>query len=474
MYFDADRRQLVSILSATHKSIWIYGQALLAICAFVGESAAGQSPVKSPTAARSGQHDYARVKTVVEVEGSLHVTGTSKKTRKLPLKVRGELFFDERTIRESGLRRVRHYWDAEAELDVDNKPQERTLRKDRNIILLTDGSPGRSRFTSPLGALTRAELELIDIPVAGLRPERLLPGQLPKRQGEWKHSNEVVAGLLGLDEVRSGQLISKLVEVTDSSCKIEISGQVKGIVEGTTTSIEVLGNYQLDRTANFVRWLALSLKETRESGFVAPGFSVVTRVRTIRQPIDVSPVLTDKILESLGLDEVAASQPLDFAPTDSQYRMLLDRRWYVLSQHGDTTVLRMVDDGDLLGTCKLDRLHKLPPGKQLSLENFQTDVRRALATNCEQILEAEETVNTQGVRMLRVVAGGRVADIPVRWIYYHLSDGRGPRLSCIFTHEASVSDRFDGLDRALTSSIEFLHPPQKSEQHARLPATVRR
>ena len=87
---------------------------------------------------------------------------------------------------------------------------------------------------------------------------------------------------------------------------------------------------------------------------------------------------------------------------------------------------------------------------------FQEDVQRALDTYCEQIVDATESVSPQGIRLLRVEAAGTVEKTPVRWVYYHLSNKEGDRLSAIFTFEASRLEQFVGVDESLTSSVQFL------------------
>ena len=129
-------------------------------------------------------------------------------------------------------------------------------------------------------------------------------------------------------------------------------------------------------------------------------------------------------------------------------------------------MLRMVDEGDLLITCKVDPLTKMLPGKQISLEGFRDDVQTALGKSCRQIISASEHVSPQGIRVLRVVASGEVKETPIRWIYYHLSDDDGKRLSFIFTHEESLDDRVAGADEALTNSVEFISKDERQASTA--------
>ena len=52
-------------------------------------------------------------------------------------------------------------------------------------------------------------------------------------------------------------------------------------------------------------------------------------------------------------------------------------------------VLRFVDSGDLLAQCNISDLTPLPTGKQVGLEAFQQDVRRAIGERFEQFEHPE-------------------------------------------------------------------------------------
>ena len=70
---------------------------------------------------------------------------------------------------------------------------------------------------------------------------------------------------------------------------------------------------------------------------------------------------------------------------------------------------------------------------------MQDDIKRSLDKNLEQLLEASEKKNSGGVRVLRVVAVGKSSDVPVRWVYAHLSDDSGsPRLAGVHHERRSI------------------------------------
>ena len=61
--------------------------------------------------------------------------------------------------------------------------------------------------------------------------------------------------------------------------------------------------------------------------------------------------------------------------------------------------------------------------------------------------------------MLRVVvsgvAHGKPAEVPIRWIYYHLADRQGRQAAFTFTVEQELLDRFADADRPIVQSLRF-------------------
>jgi len=429
---------------------------------------------------------FSRVKTVVELAGSLNVQNpkagsdgkeADKKNEKsrsaidrtadasevqIPLKVDAEMFFDELGLEGDGFPSVRHYWDAKADFEVNEKAKDhRELRSDRQVILLSKGVTATERFTSPYGPLTREEIELIDIASNGFPPERLLPNRTVDEEETWQHDDDVVAELLRISKVTDGELSSQISEIGDDIVTISIAGKVKGEIDGVNTKFEVKGNMQFDRTARLVSWIALAVREQREISFAAPGFHVVSKIRTARESIKASNALTPKLTRALNLTPTKGERLLDFKLDNMDYNLALDRRWHLVGHQKFATMLRMFEDGDLLATCKIDQLTKSVPGKHVTLDGFREDVQAALGKNAKQIVSASQSVNAQAVRVLRVVAAGEVGKTPIRWIYYHLSNDDGQRLSFIFTLESSMMSRFDAVDEEMASSVKFLEPKEE-------------
>ncbi len=94
-------------------------------------------------------------------------------------------------------------------------------------------------------------------------------------------------------------------------------------------------------------------------------------------------------------------------------------------------------------------------------------MKRALDTNLGEFLAASESLTDGGLHVMRVVATGKISDLSIEWVYYHISDDEGRRVSCVFTYESDLSDRFAAADQAVTSSLRFVEPTPKSGADAK-------
>ena len=72
-----------------------------------------------------------------------------------------------------------------------------------------------------------------------------------------------------------------------------------------------------------------------------------------------------------------------------------------------------------------------------------------------QFLQASESTNAQGQHVLRVIATGMVAELPIQWNYYLVTSPDGHRVAFAFTLEQNLVERFAEADQSLVDSVEF-------------------
>lgn len=420
------------------------------------------------TVPAAGSHQ--RVKVILDVEGQLKLNADGQGIKHIPIKAQAELEYVERTLQTGNswadLRTARSYQKATAKIRLRESDLIHELSNGRRLVVLDAGLSQATLF-SPLGPLTREELELIEVPAAGLPLTALLPGRSIKVGGQWELEDAVVARLLGLEAVSQQSVVCTLQSIEEGLAIASLEGQAAGAIGGVSSDIELKGKLNFDLRKKAVTWLTLAYKENRAIGHAQPGFEVVTKLRMVTSPSAPAPEVSEEALAGLPTTADSGQALIDLTVDTAGFQLLHDRRWRVMVERHDVTILRLVDRGDLIAQCNISPRPALPKGQQLTLEGFQNDVKQALGTNFGQIVEAAQETNENGILVQRVTAAGSAGDLPIQWTYYHLADEHGHRAALVFTIEGSLVERFAQIDRELVSGFHFL--PDKEPTPATTP-----
>lgn len=400
-----------------------------------------------------------RVTVDMTVQGILRFQGADQNVSSVPMSVTAKLVYAEKLIElpqvgSNRLRTIRFYQQAEAEIEVDGKRTRSSLIADRKLIGFQDLDHTSALF-SPLGPLTRNQLELIDVPCNSAVLDRLLPSQEVGVGKSWNHEHRLLALLLGFDMIGESDVRSRLAFADRNMALVRISGSASGDVGGVVTEMEVQGDFRFDRANRRINSVKMQIKDRREIGHAAPGLDVVAQIEVSIEPAESIHQLNDASLAQLPMQAKDGQLLLSFKSERADFGLLLDRRWHVLLDQHDLTVLRLVDGDRLIAQCNLSKLPDRANGKQRSLENFQQDIQRALEKVFSNFLEAEKYRTDSDLEVLRIVAQGKVSNVPVQWIYCHVTDQTGRRLAYVFTLDAKKVESFGQSDRALTANVRF-------------------
>jgi hypothetical protein len=403
------------------------------------------------------------VKIILEVTGTLNVNADGKEVKKLPLKVRGDLDYHELILSSDSdgqsrrhIRHIRYYDTATAAIRVDDHQHHTELRPDQRLVTV-DCAGARGDLQAPLGPLTRDELELVQVLGNSALIHQLLPGEIISQGHSWSHSNELLASLLRLDGVHENNATSTFREVQAGVAVVDLTGTVAGAVGGVTSDIDLNAVYNFDLAQKRITWLTMSIEEKRAIGHAEPGFEVKARLRLASKEADTPIQIRSESLAGLTLAPAGGSQLLLFDSVCG-FQLLHDRQWQVMVDRHDVAILRFIRQGDLIAQCNASVLPPLKPGEQLKLNSFEADVKRALGDSFGQIEEASQSISDDGIRVLRAVVSGIVADIPIQWTYYHLSDAEGRQAAVVFTLDAKLIEQFAGTDQTLVGSFQFGTP----------------
>jgi Family of unknown function (DUF6263) len=436
----------------------------LALLSAVNAQAAQTWELKSDTQAT------VRVESRIEVKGDLKLINSvetkaedvnSKEKQvvtKLPLEVTAQLRFAERPVVTNDASlislAVRDYEIAQADMKVGKGTIKNELAKEHRLIVVEQHQETHALF-SPEDSLSRDEADLID----GNADSSLFPALLPSKAvaigDSWTPSNEVLAQLMRWDIVTQSDVTLKLNRVENNVAIIDVAGKLSGGKEGITSELTLEGKLNFDLEAKICSWLALVVKENRTASQGTPGFETSSRIRVSITKSPLSERLAELDLTTLKLKSDAATQLLRYRSAAAGFEFVYEPAWRVVTDQRDLTVLRYLQRGDVLAQCNVSSLAPLNKGEQLTLEGFQAHLRQSLKDSLGEFVEGGEQLNESGVRVLRVVATGTIAEVPLQWVFYHLSDDQAHRVSIAITVNAEHAERFGRAEETLINSFYF-------------------
>lgn len=473
MQFDASGRSLVfarpKFLVAIREWMWL--------AALIALPSIGISPIcraaidddKFDLTTRDSTDAIRDVHTVIEVTGDLKLNADGKQVNRLPLRVSGTARYDERTLAprsaDGSKRDARFYHVARAAIAIGENRLDLGLSDNRKLIVAHAAPPKLTLF-SPLGPLTRDELELIQTQGSSTLLDRLAPAAPVALNAEWTHTAELLAPLLGLDVIHQADVTSTLRQMEGNIAIIDMSGQVSGAIDGVASDISLKAKYNIHVQSHRVTWLAMTIREARAIGHASPGFDVTARVRVEINEKPASAELSLSLLDQLPLDLNPGSTLVRLDSTPGGFGLLHARDWQMMVDRHDVTILRMIDQGQLIAQCNISTLPDLAAGKRVQLPEFQADIEKALAKNFGQFVEASQQKSRSGHRVLRAVVSGLASELPIQWTYYHISDDRGRQTALVFTMDAKLVEKFAGADQSMVDTFEFV------ERAAPTPASI--
>jgi hypothetical protein len=135
--------------------------------------------------------------------------------------------------------------------------------------------------------------------------------------------------------------------------------------------------------------------------------------------------------------------------------------------------MRLVDRGALIAQCNVSHLAKVDMQQLPTLPKFQEDVQKALGKNFQRFAQATESNTSSGNKIYRVVAEGNASELPIRWIYYLVSNAEGRQVVFAFTVEEALVDRLGDVDQDLVRTLVFKSPAPASVAKANEPTLAK-
>lgn len=391
------------------------------------------------------------VRVALQVKGKLRHAAGDNQSNEVPMSVSTRLTYRETFVEDSlgATQGQRLYEIAKASLKASDHTETKELSEQHRRVraILRDG---KTQLFAEEGQLSRAELDVISLPGDSLAVYKLLPGKTVSVGDQWKHDADDLAALLNLDHVGVNETKSQLDGIERGLAKMRLTGLIKGSADGVATQMRVVADYRYDTILKRVSWLQLNIEEHREAGLLNPEFVVNAELRMLIEPaqerLAIRPVKdpTDDLLL------------LQFADDELGLRLLYPRQWRIVDDRPQHLTFRLTKGDKNVAQCALSRLADLPAGRQLGLEEFQSDIQKTLEKQFVEFEDARRETRPDGLHVCRVVVRGMVSSVPVRWIYMHLADDNGQRASLVFTMDAEMVDLFATDDAIMADSLQLV------------------
>jgi hypothetical protein len=229
--------------------------------------------------------------------------------------------------------------------------------------------------------------------------------------------------------------------------------------------LNVSGNFQakLASQCAMVSWVGLVIREKRSISYAEPGFDITARIRVIREEQVRESFINATELAKLSSKASELPWVIKTGSALGHYTFLAERNWKTFIDTGEEAIFRLIATNSIVAQCNVTRLPSLDVGKQLTLAALQQEIRESLGDKFGTFVEASEKITPNKLRMMRVVVSGQSQEVPIQWIYAHMSNDLGQRVSLVFTMGANLVEQFAASDEQICGSFEIVPPPKPSE-----------
>jgi hypothetical protein len=419
-----------------------------------------------------------RVRAVLEIAGEIRLKSqTNDATAKggkmiaaktAPIKANSTVDFDEQYEignQLTGCKSYQHYHESGSEIQIDRHITKTSLREQCNDILRVGSDQGLIA-TCPNSPLFAAERDLIEGPINTMFIDQLLTDKEVQIADKWIIDNTIACRLLNMDAIQAGKLVMCLVGADDAKAQLELDGTLSASVRQVPTTLKIEGKAQLDRKTSTISWFAVKITETREISEAEPGFQITAQLRILRSPIEA--MSTGETLKTVSakMGTMESASLFQFQSDLGYYRFVANRKWSTYRDSGEEATLRYVVNNRVVAQCNITNMIDYEPGRQLSLEGFQADVKTALGKALIEVVEASERLSVNKLRLLRIVSRGETQGVDIQWIHYHISNDDGRRVVLAFTLNEANMELFAAEDAQLADSFELINWPTKLDAKA--------
>jgi hypothetical protein len=376
----------------------------------------------------------------------------------IPLEATATLTYGERILAGgSGPvvdKTARFYETAKATIQVGSDRSERTLRADRRLFV-AQKFKDQGLVYSPMGPLTREEVDLTSQHFDTLSLAGMLPGKAVAVGDTWKVADAAVVGLCGFEGLTEHNLSGKLEAVKDDRATIRVTGKATGIDLGALAKLTIEATVTVDTRTQRIVGVEWQQKDDRDQGPASPATVSETtwkmKRQTIEQPAGLSEVALVKV--PADFEPPAVLTQIDFRDLRDRYSLLHSRDWQVVSQTPDHAVLRLMDRGDFVAQATITPWTRQGPDRHLSPEEFKKAMNAMPGWEPESEVQAGE-VPVEGHWVYRLSELGKLDGLDVLQNFYIVANPNGEQVVIVFTLTPKQVDKLGGRDLSFVGSLE--------------------
>ena len=411
----------------------------------------------TPARAEAPSADCYRCKLEMKVSGDMFVNRGGKE---VPLSLTATAMheFTERILATGTdklpRKSARHYAAAKAVIRIAGDHSERSLRDSRRLLLAQRHSDQIVLF-SPVGPLTREELELTDhldtLTLAALLPDKAATGDT------WKLTNAMAQALCGFEGLTSQDITCRLEAAKDGIGVVNVSGTATGIVLGAFVRQQVQAVCRFDLSKRQLLSAEWTQKDQRDAGPVSPAVKMEMVAKLTREAAEPPKELSDLALVVVpeGDEPPAAMLPLLYEDSKRRFTLHYQRDWHLVADTGDHVVFRLMDRGDFVAQAAVAPWKPAKPGEHLAPEEFKAAMARTPGWEPQHELQAGELPLEPGYWGYRLSAQGMLDGIDVVQNFYLIAGPNGEQVVMTFTMTPAQAEKIGTRDLSLVGSVSL-------------------
>ncbi len=326
-------------------------------------------------------------------------------------------------------------------------------------LLIAERGPTGVVIVSAGGSFTRDELDLVQSPADPLILGELLPSNPVSVASVWDVPAQAALSLSEYQSLTSSRMKATLASCDEQTAQIRLEGELKGSIHGSEGVITINGVALFDRKARLITKLTLDRAEVRQAGPVESALDVKSRLELEQSITNLTPELSDQVLEGLDLDVTPMREKLRLNAPEGLYSLSHDRSWHLVEDNASRVILKRLDaSGRTVAQCNLMVGPRAGRGRHQDLAQFQADVQAAIGERFGQFLGSGEIENdnARGFRYKLSVEGvEQAAGVVPLWYYYLVASPAGDQIIVIFTLSRGSATQFGDQDLQLIGSLEW-------------------